>query len=167
MLLRPGEASSQEGSGTPQSVAPVRRWVGAMLPTVPPVVREDIELAVSELASNSVRHAQGPYQVGVRLLAETTAYVEVIDGGAGSTPQVQTADDDAEGGRGLAVVESVAAMWDTSITKEGRRRVWAVFTWELAPLPRRSERTQRPMMRGQAEGPQMAEVGRDVVAYAA
>lgn len=149
MLLVPGERASQTASGTAESVAWARRWAVGQLATAPQNTRDDVELIMSEMATNAVRYTEGAvYRVGVHLITEVTAAIEVIDSGAWTTPQVQRPAEDAEGGRGLAVVQALADGWGTEITPEGERLVWALIRWTpAAPLPQRSARTDRPLYR--------------------
>lgn len=167
MLLVPGERASQTASGTAESVAWARRWTAGQLVTAPQRTRDDVEVIVSEMATNAVMHTEGAYRVAVHLVSEAVAYIEVIDAGAGTTPQVQRPAEDAEGGRGLAVVQALADGWGTQITAEGERLVWALIRWTPAPLPRRSDRTSRPLYRGDVPDDTTQGERRDVVAYAA
>jgi hypothetical protein len=84
-------------------------------------VQDVVELVVSELVTNAVRHARGPIRLcltcdGVRLLGA------VCDGDP-HLPAVGCSQVDDEGGRGLALVEAVTHRWGTQITSTGKR-VW-------------------------------------------
>jgi anti-sigma regulatory factor (Ser/Thr protein kinase) len=85
-------------------------------------------LLVSELVSNSVRHAgmaaDEEIQVRARAL-EDRAYVEVCDAGhAGETPRVREPELDAlrPGGLGLQLVDAMADRW--GVVRDGRTCVW-------------------------------------------
>jgi anti-sigma regulatory factor (Ser/Thr protein kinase) len=85
---------------------------------------DDVRLLVSELVTNSVRHAGAEREL-VRLAVTTrgrTMRVEVSDGGNGFEPRERTAPKDQEGGWGLHLVDRLADRWGV---QTGRRaRVW-------------------------------------------
>jgi hypothetical protein len=87
------------------------------------------ELVVSELVTNSVRHAAEPR---ARLIAtrfervEGGVRIEVHDANC-SKPAVRQAAADAEGGRGLALVDAITAgRWGVSERDGVGKTVWAV-----------------------------------------
>jgi anti-sigma regulatory factor (Ser/Thr protein kinase) len=87
-------------------------------------VLDDIRLLVSELVTNSVRHAGAEREL-VRLAVASlgsTVRVEVSDGGTGFEPVVRDKAQDEVGGWGLHLVDSLADRWGV---ETGRRtRVW-------------------------------------------
>lgn len=93
------------------------------------------ELVVSELATNAVKSAGGTdaapgkwADIGVQLRAvETELYVEVWDGGDGS-PGIPEQTLDAEGGRGLFLVESLSTRWGICRPAAGGKIVWSELT---------------------------------------
>ena len=91
----------------------VRDWIRSAITRHDcPVDPADAALAVSELYANAVMH--GP--AGGRVLAgyclwSAGARIVVCDGGGPGTPRVRPGAGLAEGGRGLQVVDSVAARW--------------------------------------------------------
>jgi anti-sigma regulatory factor (Ser/Thr protein kinase) len=89
---------------------------------------DDAELVVSELITNALRHGGPGVDLWVRPLAAGGLRLEVVDGRGGSTPQVQRPDDDAESGRGLVIVETLARRWGTERLAAGKQ-VWC----ELGP----------------------------------
>lgn len=81
---------------------------------VPRGAVEDARIVLSELVGNSVRHAQplGSGRLLVSWSVEPDAVVvSVTDGGSDSAPRVAHSADDALGGRGMAIVESLARRW--------------------------------------------------------
>ena len=81
----------------------------------------DIELLVSELVTNVIRHAASPFTVIVRYDGRALR-VEVGDGSR-ELPEQREVGDDEEGGRGLLLVEALAAAWGVVPTLAGKR-VW-------------------------------------------
>ena len=85
-------------------------------------VSDDVALVVSEMVTNAVRHAAPP----VHLEVETTddeVLVAVCDGSP-ETPALRDPDDDAEGGRGMVLVELLAAEHGVRVQPPGKA-VWA------------------------------------------
>jgi anti-sigma regulatory factor (Ser/Thr protein kinase) len=84
-------------------------------------------LLVSEVFSNSVRHsgsgAPGETVTVAVIAGDRTVRVEVTDRAGPGTPELRPAGRDAEGGRGLQLVEGLAARWGS------RRRGGRMVTW--------------------------------------
>jgi anti-sigma regulatory factor (Ser/Thr protein kinase) len=130
----------------PHSAAEARRALDELEDRVDPPVLEDLRLLVTELVTNSVRHAdtegEGRVEMSVRLDPELVR-VEVRDEGrgfepvaegAGGEPGTERRSLDGElrhGGWGLYLVERVATRW--GVRREGGTRVW--FELERAPQP--------------------------------
>ena len=89
-----------------------------------------VELLVSELAGNCVRHTDSSFDVEVSR-DRRKIRVAVSDRGAGK-PAVQHVDTNAVAGRGLALVETLSSTWGvrTSRRPGGGKAVW--FELELA-----------------------------------
>ena len=106
----------------------VRGWIRSAITGHPcPVDPDDAALAVSELYANAVRHgpAGGRVLAGYCLWADG-ARIVVCDGGGTGTPRVPPGGGLAEGGRGLAVVDAVAAAWGNFRLPEAQV-VWCDF----------------------------------------
>ncbi|MCG3042160.1 ATP-binding protein, partial [Streptomyces sp. S1A] len=71
---------------------------------------DDTVLLVSELVTNSMRHAHGP--IGVRMVRGTSLLVEVSDP-LPVPPRERNAAVDDEGGRGIQLVARGARRWGT------------------------------------------------------
>ncbi|WP_405996882.1 PAS domain S-box protein [Streptomyces sp. NBC_00829] len=84
-------------------------------------LRETACLLASELLSNAVSHSCGPVRLRLRHAGRELS-VEVCDGSP-ILPQARFAAPDAESGRGLLLVDSLASSWGTLPTAEGKA-VW-------------------------------------------
>ncbi|MEU5592730.1 SpoIIE family protein phosphatase [Streptomyces sp. NPDC020298] len=76
-----------------------------------------LELILSELVTNAIRHATGP--IGVRLIHDRSLICEVSDGSSVS-PHLRRATTTEEGGRGLFLVAQFADSWGTRYTSGGK-----------------------------------------------
>lgn len=88
-------------------------------------VFRDVQLLVSELVTNSVRHSGCAAGEGIRLrgwLRETSVRIEVSDGGFGFEPPADHPVDDRDSGRGLLILDSLADRW--GVSRDGETRVW-------------------------------------------
>lgn len=92
---------------------------------------DDVEVVVSELLGNSVRHAAA-IAGGVVLLAWRVASDEVVirvtDGGGGRGVAPRNGGPMADSGRGLQIVERLARVWGVSEHAGGLRSVWAAMS---------------------------------------
>ena len=111
---------------SPSSVIGARRFVLDTIRGVARDVSESIALMVSELATNSIRHAGTGFRVRVdRTPAEVR--VEVIDRGGGA-PTLRSPVPSEPSGRGLLIVENFADSWGVRASPPGKA-VW--FTLDL------------------------------------
>lgn len=97
---------------------------------VPSAQSQDACLVLAELVGNAVRHG-APLAGGVLdvdwLVYDGVVEVRVTDGGVG-VPRQRTAAAGAETGRGLAIVDAVAASWGVARPPTGGTTVWACVT---------------------------------------
>jgi serine/threonine-protein kinase RsbW len=85
----------------------------------------DAPLVVSELVTNSLRHAGLPDAAPVRVSAELNAGIlrlEVEDGGTGGAVTRRTPSRHGAGGFGLNIVETLATRW--GVERDGATLVW-------------------------------------------
>lgn len=110
---------------TPRAVPDARRALDALDEQVSAQTLDDLRLLVSELVTNSVRHAglieSQTIELKVKLLPEAVR-VEVNDQGAGFQPTPRTAQSDDQSGWGLYLVSRLADRW--GVTSDGVTRVW-------------------------------------------
>ena len=110
--------------GTASAVSQARRFVAGAIGDGFPAL-DDVLVLVSEVASNAVKHTAsgdgGAFEVAVRMTGGSVR-VEIGDQGSASEPRL--ADDgpaDAPtGGRGLRIVDSLAAKWGHAGDELGR-----------------------------------------------
>jgi len=114
----------------------VRRDVGAALRKLhlPADLVDDALLVLSELVGNALRHASalpgGTIDVRWELVGAGLT-VSVTDGGAPTSPGVRRAEAFRTDGRGLWIVETLAAEWGL-LRREGATTVWATLALERA-----------------------------------
>ena len=110
---------------TPGAVPDARRALDALDDEVSSQTLEDLRLLVSELVTNSVRHAglheAQTIELKVKLLPETVR-VEVNDQGTGFEPTPRGARNDDQSGWGLYLVSRIADRW--GVSSDGVTRVW-------------------------------------------
>ncbi|WP_455362112.1 SpoIIE family protein phosphatase [Streptomyces sp. SYSU K21746] len=80
-----------------------------------------VELILSELVTNAIRHGAGP--IRVRLLHDRTLICEVSDT-SNTAPHLRRAAPTDEGGRGLFLVAQLSQTWGTRYLSEGKV-IWA------------------------------------------
>ncbi|WP_433240051.1 ATP-binding protein [Streptosporangium sp. CA-135522] len=112
--------------GVPESVSAARRRVRELLGEGHPA-SEDVVLLVSEVVTNSVVHScsgRGGRVAMTVAVGSGTVLVEVSDAGSGvSAPHVRN-DPDAENGRGMFLVDLLAARWGVRDDSGGLRTLW-------------------------------------------
>lgn len=95
---------------------------------------DDVEVVLSELLGNAVRHAR-PISGGVVLMAwqlrGPAVTIKITDGGSASRVEPRGAETFAEAGRGLQIVGSLARDWGVTDHPAGLRTVWATLVPEL------------------------------------
>ena len=88
-------------------------------------------LLVSELATNAIRHGSPPVRLSLRL-HDDRLRVEVTDSSP-TLPQVGHPGPDQTGGRGLQIVQQLAARWGSSAS---RSRLGKTVWFELSSMLR-------------------------------
>jgi anti-sigma regulatory factor (Ser/Thr protein kinase) len=123
--------------GQPASVSAARRFVTEALTDTPSEALDAVELMVSELATNCIRHADAAFELTV-VQQHGTIRVEVTDP-AGGTPTMRSPGPDDPHGRGLRIVNMLSGAWGVRPRTAGGKTVW--FT--VAAPPPGSARTAR------------------------
>jgi anti-sigma regulatory factor (Ser/Thr protein kinase) len=110
---------------TPGAVPDARRALDVLDEQVSAQTLDDLRLLVSELVTNSVRHAglgeAQTIELKVKLLPEAVR-VEVNDQGTGFQPTPRSAQGDDQSGWGLYLVSRLSDRW--GVTSDGVTRVW-------------------------------------------
>jgi len=112
--------------GSTSSVPAARRFVESIVTAWGhPDLGWSAALVVSELAGNAALHARTPFTVTVDSGADNTVRVEVSDGSR-RLPQQRAYGPQATTGRGLRLVEDIAASWGV-MDRDGGKTVWVVL----------------------------------------
>lgn len=118
----------------PQSVPAARRFATGALRDTPLEVRQTVELLVSELVTNCVRHVQTSFELTIERLP-SEIHVAVTDHGGG-TPTVRSPGPDEPSGRGLLIVDMLSERWGVEHRTVSGKTVWftvaAAATLDLA-----------------------------------
>lgn len=85
-------------------------------------VVQEAQLLVSELVTNAVRYGAPPIELQVRCAGEDRLQVRVRDSER-RAPRPRSPDPDAEGGRGLLLVDLVSDAWGHEYDEDGKA-VW-------------------------------------------
>jgi anti-sigma regulatory factor (Ser/Thr protein kinase) len=112
-------------AGGPRAPERARAWLGNVTGWLPGEAVRTLELLVSELVNNAVRHggAGGEHLIELELRAiEGGVGVVVSDPGPGFAPSSRTSPIEDPGGWGLVLVDRMAARW--GVVHDTRTRVW-------------------------------------------
>lgn len=111
----------------PSAARCARAWLREQFAAVslPVQVSQTLELLTTELVTNAVRYGGEPIELRLRRAAGWVR-VSVSDGGPG-TPQVRHVPPTATGGRGVALVDTLARRWGSETAGAGKT-VWFELT---------------------------------------
>lgn len=117
-----------------QAAGDARRFLAEALCAIHATrVLDEAQLLVSELVGNAVRHGLPPIEVDVRCDGGGLLEVRVRDSLEGR-PRLKHVGVDAEGGRGIALVDLLSDQWGTDIDPEaGGKVVWFRLRLSAAP----------------------------------
>jgi GAF domain-containing protein/anti-sigma regulatory factor (Ser/Thr protein kinase) len=122
--LQPPREARMQLPPHPTSARRARQFLSGVVNSwrMPELDRGDAELLLSEVATNAILHARSDFTVIVRYDGRNLR-VEVGDGSRAEPRPPITEAPDAPGGRGLVVLEQLAARWGMLRTARGKR-VW-------------------------------------------
>jgi anti-sigma regulatory factor (Ser/Thr protein kinase) len=115
------EVRLQLGCG-PDAVAAARHGLDDLETEVGPQRLHDMRLLVSELVTNSVRHAAADGLILEVSVSHATIHVSVTDSGPGFEVSPRTPEDDPGSGWGLFLVEQLSDRWGVELN--GHTHVW-------------------------------------------
>jgi serine/threonine-protein kinase RsbW len=111
-----------------QAIPAARHYVADVLGGLDPDTVYAVQLMVSELATNCVRHGGTPFDLTIDLRPREVR-VEVTDIGPG-TPTVRSPSPTDPTGRGLRIVESLSNQWGVETRPDHPgKKVW--FTYRI------------------------------------
>jgi anti-sigma regulatory factor (Ser/Thr protein kinase) len=109
--------------GGPEAAARARRALSKLRADIDPPLMETLRLLVTELVSNSVRHARADTVVLKVLVGRTAVLTEVTDAGPGFDPEQTGKPGTDDSGWGLFLVERLAHRWGVA-QKDDATKVW-------------------------------------------
>jgi anti-sigma regulatory factor (Ser/Thr protein kinase) len=97
---------------THQAASAARAAVTALRPRLSSRAYDDLRVVVSELVTNSIVHGPGaPIRMTVSVDGGGSTRGEVADGGDGAIQIRQEGGPDSDGGRGLAILDTLTTQW--------------------------------------------------------
>lgn len=117
--------------GNPKAASLARDVVRSFEDEVPSSKFSDLELLVSEVVGNSIRHSgvTGTNEISFRIFTgPRQVRVEVSDPGDGFTPNVATPSLDETYGRGLFLVDQLSDSWGVEADTGDGTCVWFVLS---------------------------------------
>ncbi|MBB2902075.1 anti-sigma regulatory factor (Ser/Thr protein kinase) [Kineococcus radiotolerans] len=90
-----------------------------------------LELLVTETVANAVHHGRGPLRLDLTRDGATGRVRVAVHDGEPRPPVLRTVGPRATGGRGIALVDRLAAAWGTDLEGPAGKTVW----FDVAPGP--------------------------------
>ena len=123
----------------PESVTAARRFATDVLRDASPEVTATVELLVSELATNCIRHTDSAFDLTI-IQSGREIRVEATDYDDGGKPTMRSPQPTDPSGRGLRIVDALAAAWGVEHRSAQGKTVW--FT-VVVPAPDRAPQLAR------------------------
>jgi serine/threonine-protein kinase RsbW len=131
--------------GQAQSIAAARRFVSEHLLGAPERVGDLVQLMVSELATNAVRHARSGFTITIDVAPGMR--VAVTDTGGG-TPTVRSPGPTEPSGRGLRIVETFSDQWGIEESGPDGKTVWFTMRFASSDDEQDHSRSAEPVAEG-------------------
>ena len=128
-MNRPGSQSAADDSlslrlsGGPEAAATARGALARLRADIDPPLMETLRLLITELVTNSVKHARAETVVVRVLVGPSSVWTEVTDEGPGFDPANTGAPRADRSGWGLFLVERLADRWGAD-HDSGATKVW-------------------------------------------
>ena len=106
----------------PESVTAARRFATDVLADVSPDIAATVELLVSELATNCIRHTDSAFDLTI-IHSGREIRVEATDHDAGK-PTMRSPKPTDPSGRGLRIVDALAVAWGVEHRSAQGKTVW-------------------------------------------
>lgn len=116
----------------PQSVPAARRFAISVLDGSAPETLEAIELMVSELATNCIRHTDSGFELTI-IRSGQDIRIEASDQ-AGGTPTMRSPKPTDASGRGLKIIDMLSLRWGVRADGNTGKTVWFTIA-DRAPAP--------------------------------
>jgi anti-sigma regulatory factor (Ser/Thr protein kinase) len=106
----------------------LRRWARQWTVQHAPVYADpdSVVLVMTEMVTNAICHAAGPLEV--ELARDSRVMVVGVSDRSQALPRPLMAETEAEGGRGLILLERLASRWGVRTHPQGGKTVWCEFT---------------------------------------
>nr|WP_239069577.1 ATP-binding protein [Streptomyces sp. SID13666] len=99
---------------------------------LPSTVVDDAELLISELVTNALQHGTAR-EISFRFILSADLLLIMVDDRSPGRPLVRDSSPDDESGRGMFLVEAIAAAWGVS---PDETRTWCALTTHTTGGPR-------------------------------
>ena len=118
---------------SPESVTAARRFATETLRASPAGVIEAVELMVSELATNCIRHTRAGFDLTIKQSTKEIL-VEATDH-SGGEPKMRSPKPTDPNGRGLRIIDMLSTAWGVEQRSAKGKTVWfTVNTERAAPV---------------------------------
>jgi anti-sigma regulatory factor (Ser/Thr protein kinase) len=121
-LACPCTQHTRRFAADPHSIGEARRFVAESLTGIDPDTLHSATLMVSELATNSIKHARSGFALTV-VKAGDEIRIEVSDRGPG-TPALRAPGEEAAGGCGLRLISTLCGAWGVEFEQVPAKTVW-------------------------------------------